>query len=92
MVESQRISFVNYHYEFVLLVMLDIFKAYDDCIDYEILLKKFENAGIRDTTLQWFESYFRGKGQKVNAWYLLRLILNIRDGSCSRIKSKLLTV
>ena len=25
-------------------------------------------------------------------WYLLRLILNIRDGSCSRIKSKLFTV
>ena len=39
----------------VLLVMLDISKAYN-CIDYKILLKKLENAGIRGNTLQWFES------------------------------------
>ena len=51
--------------ESVLLVMLDISKAYD-CIDYKILLKKLENAEIRDNTLQWFESYLRGRGQKVD--------------------------
>ena len=51
--------------ESVLLVMLDISKAYD-CIDYKILLKKLENAGIRGNTLQWFESYLRGRGQKVD--------------------------
>jgi len=37
--------------ESVLLVMLDISKAYN-CIDYKILLKKLENAGIRGNRLQ----------------------------------------
>ena len=50
--------------ESVLIVMLDISKAYD-CI-YKILLKKLENAGIRGNTLQWFESDLRGRGQKVD--------------------------
>ena len=45
--------------------MPDISIAYN-CIDYKILPKKLEKAGIRDNTLQWFESYFRGKGQKVD--------------------------
>jgi len=49
----------------VLLVMLDISKAYD-CIDYKILLKRLDNEGIRGNTLQWFESYLRGRGQKVD--------------------------
>ena len=46
-------------------MMLDISKTYD-WIDYKILLKKLENAGIRGNTLQWFEFYFRGRGQKVD--------------------------
>ena len=47
-----NINILNYAFtalnndESVLLVMLDIFKACD-CIDYDILLKKLENAGIR---------------------------------------------
>jgi len=45
--------------------MLNISKVYD-CIDYKILLKKLDNAGIRGNTLQWFESYLRGRGQKVD--------------------------
>ena len=44
--------------------MLNISKVYD-CIDYKILLKKLDNAGIRGNTLQWFESYLHGRGQKV---------------------------
>jgi len=44
--------------------MLDISKAYD-CINYKILLKKLENAGIRGNTLQWLKSYLRSKGQKL---------------------------
>ena len=51
--------------ESVLLVMLDISKAYA-CMYYKILLKKLENAGIRGKTLQWVESYFHGRGQKVD--------------------------
>ena len=50
--------------------MLDISKVYD-CIDYKILLKKLDNAGIRGNTLQWFESYLHGKGAKSRyKWYL----------------------
>ena len=49
--------------ESVLLIMVDIFKAYD-YIDYKILLKKLENAGIRGNTFQWFESYLRGSWAK----------------------------
>ena len=51
--------------EAVLLVMLDISKAYD-CIDYKILLKKLENAGIRGNMLKWFESYLNDRKQKVD--------------------------
>jgi len=51
--------------ESVLLIMLDISEAYD-CIDYKILLKKLDNAGIRGNTLQWFESYLRGRRQNVD--------------------------
>ena len=62
-------------------------------IDYKIFLKKFENAGIRGNTLQWFESNLTRQGAKSQyKWYLLEFIRNIRDGSCSRIKSKLFTV
>ena len=50
--------------ESVLLIMLDISKAYD-CIDYKILPKKLKKVGIMGNTLQWFESYLRGRGQKV---------------------------
>jgi len=45
--------------------MLDISKACD-CIDYKIILKKLENAGIRGNTLQWFYYYLRDRGQNVN--------------------------
>ena len=45
--------------------MLEISKAYD-CIDYKILLKKLKKVGIMGNTLQWFESYSRGRGQKVD--------------------------
>ena len=45
--------------------MLEISKAYD-CIDCKILLKKLKKVGIMGNTLQWFESYSRGRGQKVD--------------------------
>ena len=40
-------------------------EAYD-CIDYKIPLKRLENPGIRGNTLLWFESYLRGRGEKVD--------------------------
>ena len=45
--------------------MLEISKAYD-CIDCKILLKKLKKVVIMGNTLQWFESYSRGRGQKVD--------------------------
>ena len=50
--------------ESVLLVMLACLKL--TTIDYKILLKKLDNAGIMSNTLQWFESYLRGRGRKVD--------------------------
>ena len=42
------------------------------------LLKKLENTGIRGNTLQWFESYLRGRGQKVDIngtfWNLVEIL------------------
>ena len=50
--------------------MLDISKAYD-CINYDILLKKLENAGIRGEILKWFRSYLTGRMQscEVNGYF-----------------------
>ena len=42
--------------------MLDISKAYD-CINYDILIKKLGNAGIRGEILNWFRSYLTGRMQ-----------------------------
>ena len=49
----------------ILLVMLDISKCYD-CIDVDILLKKLENLGVRGIELLWFETYLKGRKQKVD--------------------------
>ena len=45
-------------------------KAYD-CINYDILLKKLENAGIRGEILKWFRSYITGRMQScdVNGYF-----------------------
>ena len=78
--------------ESVLLVMLDISKAYDTCIDYIWhFWKSLKTQELGGNKLQWFETYLRSRGQKVdiNGTFL---DLDIRDGSCSRIKSKLFTV
>ena len=66
--------------ESVLLVMLDISKAYD-CINYKILLKKFENTGIRGNALHCIDLNltYKAGGKSWYKWYLLRLLWNIRD-------------
>ena len=50
--------------------MLDISKAYD-CINYDILLKKLEKAGIRGEILKWFRSYLTVRMQsfEVNGYF-----------------------
>ena len=64
--------------------MLDISKAYD-CIDYNILQKSLKTQGQQIT-------YAAGGKKDIKMVPDLRLIRNNRDGSCSRIKSKLFTV
>ena len=64
--------------------LLDISKAYD-CIDYKILLKKLENAGIRGNRLQWYESHLHGRGQKVDINGTFSDFFEILEmGSCHR--------
>ncbi len=46
-------------------VFLDIAKAFDT-VNHNILLRKLEYYGFRDTTLMWFESYLKNRLQFVN--------------------------
>ncbi len=46
-------------------IFLDLKKAFDVC-SHDILLRKLQKLGIRDTALQWFTSYLHGRQQKVD--------------------------
>ena len=51
--------------KFAIGIFLDLKKAFDVC-SHDILLRKLQKLGIRDTALQWFTSYLHGRQQKVN--------------------------
>ena len=48
----------------VMSVFLDMSKAFD-CVDHDILLEKMSIYGIRGKSLSWFNSYLKGRFQKV---------------------------
>ena len=53
--------------EMTLAIFLDLSKAFDPkpLINHSILLQKLNHFGIRDSALDWFESYLNGRSQKV---------------------------
>src|SRR6218665_3981818 len=64
--------------EYSLGVFFDLAKAFDT-VNHNILLRKLENYGIRNTQLNWFSSYFEGRLQYVycrGARSALRTILH----------------
>ena len=69
----------------VILLLLDVSKAYD-CVDYQILFEKMENAGIRGICLDWFRSYLTDRKQtvKINnkfADLFLEITIGVIQGS-----------
>jgi hypothetical protein len=64
----QVINFINTALndkKYAIGIFLDLKKAFDVC-SHDILLRKLQKLGIRDTALQWFTSYLHGRQQKVN--------------------------
>ena len=50
--------------EFGLTIFCDLQKAFDTC-HHQILLRKLEKIGVKNTELKWFESYLTGRQQFV---------------------------
>ncbi len=50
--------------DFIATIFLDLRKAFD-LVDLDVLLNKLNHLGFRGRTLQWFESYLKGRKQVV---------------------------
>jgi hypothetical protein len=60
-------------------IFLDLRKAFDTC-SHDILLKKLSKLGIRNSTLNWFNSYLSDRSQRVEIDGHLSNLLNISCG------------
>ena len=66
--------------EVVILVLLDLSAAFDT-VDHEILLHRLEHQfGVTGSVLKWFDSYLRGRKQKVTLKGLLSECATLQSG------------
>ena len=82
--------------EIMAVTILDITVAFDT-VDHDLLLAILQNRyGITDTTLQWYESYFRPSGMRVcvsDAYSSIRALnYSVPQGSVSGATFLWLTV
>ena len=49
---------------FSIIIFIDFVRAFD-CVNHDLLLTKLENAGVRDLSLKWFQSYLEKRSQFV---------------------------
>ena len=71
---DQVIQHVEDH-KVVILVLLDMSAAFDT-VDHHLLLQRIQSAGITDSALSWFSSYFKDRTQ-------LTCINGVKSSSCS---------
>ena len=60
-------------------ILIDLKKAFDT-VNHNILIQKLEHYGLRDTTLNWFRSYLKGRSQYVSCNNLSSKKKNITCG------------
>ena len=75
-------------------IFLDFAKAFDK-VNYQILLKKFNNYGIRGHSLRWFESYLHERKQCVsvgNSNSDIEILTNSRKTLVQNFKEHLATI
>ncbi len=69
--ERNLIQLTNYLHsalnekKYALGIFLDLKKAFDVC-SHSILIRKLHKLGIRDSALNWFQSYLQGRQQRVD--------------------------
>ena len=70
--------------EYTLGAFIDLSKAFDP-VDHQILIKKLQYYGIKDTALEWFKSYLSNRKQYISSQDIskscLKIICGVAQGS-----------